>query len=320
MGVALNHDAVPTRLMKASVCAAYGGPEVLQTTTLPVPEPGPGQLRVRVHAAGVQRADARLRAGELQRRPSPFPLRFPLLLGNEFAGVVDALGDGCDEFALGEEVLGWAVLSCYAEYVVVSPAQIVSKPPTMPWEEAGALSAAGQAAYYALQSLNIGRGDRLLIHAAAGGVGSMAVQLARRRGATVIGTASEANHDYLRELGAIPIAYGPGLPDRIRALSPAGMDAALDAVGGEALEVSVALGIERGRIVTLCDPHGAQRLGVRMVRTRRSLATLGELVELHASGALRVPVQARYALHEAAEAHRLLDRGHVRGKLVLMID
>ncbi|MGH8447603.1 MAG: NADP-dependent oxidoreductase [Solimonas sp.] len=306
--------------MQAVVFAAYGGPDVLETRAVPRPLPGPGQVRVRVRAAGVQPADAKLRAGRPAGRAWPLPVRFPQMLGNEFAGAIDRLGPGADEFAVGDEVLGWAVLSCYAEYVVVSPAQIVAKPPAMPWAVAGALSASGQTAYAALQALNVGRGDTLLIHAAAGGVGSAAVQLARRHGATVIGTASAANHDYLRGLGATPVAYGPGLVERVRALAPLGIDAALDAIGDEALVASVALGIDRGRIGTLADPAAAERLGVRSLRTRRSLACLNELVELHGSGALDVTVRRTYALHEAAAAHRELDSGHGRGKLVLLID
>ena len=318
MGAALKPSALSSDTMRAAVFVAFGGPEVLRTIECARPRPGPGQLRVRVRAAGLQPLDAQLRAGRVV--DGFFPLRFPQQLGSAFAGVVDALGIGIDDFTIGDEVLGWAVLSCHAEYVVVSPAQIVAKPPTMSWSAAGALSASGQVALAALRTLNVGRGDTLLVHGAAGGVGSMAVQLARRRGATVIGSASAANHAYLRELGALAVPYGDALVDAVRALAPAGVDAALDCSGHGALEASIALGIDRAHIATLCDADGARRLGLRRLQTRRSLVALNELVDLHDAGALRVHVRRRVRLDELGDAHRELDSGHGRGKLVLCFD
>jgi enoyl reductase len=203
----------------------YGGPDVLHVADLPAPVPGPGQVRVAVRAAGVQPFDALFRSGAARQW---VPATFPQRLGNDFAGVVDIAGG---RFAVGDEVLGWAMLCAYSEHVVVGVDDIVRKPAAMPWPEAGALSASGQTAGTALTALGVADGETVLIHAAAGGVGSLAAQIALARGARVIGTASARNHDYLRTLGAEPVAYGDGLVERLRTLAPDGVDAALDASG-----------------------------------------------------------------------------------------
>ncbi|HEX3159765.1 MAG TPA: NADP-dependent oxidoreductase [Gemmatimonadaceae bacterium] len=304
--------------MRAMAIRAYGPPEVLQLETLPDPMPGPGQVRVRVRAAGVQPVDCAVRAGAF-RNGGPFQVRFPQILGNEFAGVVDRVGQGVHDWASGDEVIGFETLASYAELVVVSSGQIVARPPRMSWEEAGALSGSGQTAHTVLEDLDVGAGETILIHAAAGGVGTVAVQLARARGATVVGTASEANHDYLRRLGAIPTTYGAGLAGRVRALAPQGVNAAFDAAGRGALHASVELVADRDRIATVVDFALADELGVRAVRSRRSAERLGELAEMYARGALRIHVRRSFPLHEAAAAHREMERGHGRGKVVLTV-
>jgi NADPH:quinone reductase-like Zn-dependent oxidoreductase len=302
--------------MRAITIREYGPPEVLRLETLPDPEPGPGQVRVRVRAAGVQPVDCAVRAGAF-RDGGPFPIRFPQVLGNEFAGVVDRLGEGVSEWSPGDEVVGFESLASYAELVVVDADHLVARPAGMPGEEAGALSASGQTAHTVLEELAITAGETILVHGAAGGVGTMAVQIARARGATVIGTASEANHDYLRRLGAIPTTYGAGLVERVRALVPAGVDAAFDTAGRGALHASVKLVAHRERIATIVDFALADALGLRGIRSRRSAERLAELTGMYDRGELRVHVRRTFPLHEAAAAHREVERGHGWGKVVL---
>ncbi|MFE6056952.1 NADP-dependent oxidoreductase [Kitasatospora sp. NPDC056446] len=302
--------------MKAVTVTGSGGPEVLRVTEVPDPEPGPGEVRVRVYAAGVQPVDLAIREGF---RPPGLTVEPPFVLGNEFAGVVDRLGPDSGDRAVGDEVLGFRALNSQAELVTVDTAQLVAKPAGMPWEHAGALSASGQTAHSALTLLGVGPGDTVLVHGASGGVGTVAVQLARAWGATVIGTASERNHDYLRELGVIPVAYGDGLVERVRAVAPQGVTVAFDAAGRGALEASVELVADRDRIGTVVDYPGAERLGVRGLRAPRTAERLAELVRLWETGALRLEIAEVLPVEKAAEAHRLVGTGHVRGKVVLVM-
>ncbi|MCL5947317.1 MAG: NADP-dependent oxidoreductase [Chloroflexi bacterium] len=294
----------------------YGSPDVLETIEIVEPHAHARQVRVRVQAAGVNPVDCRLRRGEFAGR---VPVRFPQRLGNEFAGVVDQVGENVAGFVVGSEVLGFTVAQAYAEVVVASTDQIVAKPANVPWEVAGGLSAVGQMAFNALEQLGITSGETLLIHAAAGGVGTVAVQLARQRGATVIGTASEGNHAYIRSLGAIPVTYGNGLVDRVRALAPDGVDAALDAIGGEAIPASVALVPDKDRIGTTVDAEAAAKYGVRRLVGARSTETLAKLVNLYAQGKLSLPIHRIFPLTEAVRAHREVETGHVRGKVILTV-
>lgn len=300
--------------MRAVIVPRHGPPDVLTIAESPIPRPTTGQVRIRVHAGGVQPFDAYVRQG----RPG-FAMATPHRLGNEFAGHIDVLGDGVTGWSAGDEVLGWAAMRSLAEYVVTDADAIAAKPTGMPFEAAGALGASGQTALSALRELRIGAGDTFLIHAAAGGAGSMGVQLARHRGAQVIGTASPGNHDYLRSLGATPVTYGPGLTDRIRTLAPGGIGVVLDAVGGQALRDSLALGVDKARIATLVDHDLAEQLGVRGLRAKRSADQLQELVRLHQDGALRVTIRARYSLDQITDAHRDIERGHGHGKIVVVL-
>jgi enoyl reductase len=301
-------------MSQAVVFDQYGGPEVLHLTEVPEPEPGDGQVRVRVRAAGVQPADSLFRRGAMRQFA---PATFPQRLGNEFAGTIEAVGPSVAGLSVGDAVLGWAAQACYADHVLVPATDLVSKPDGLPWTDAGVLSASGQTAATVLEVLGVGAGDTVLIHAAAGGVGSYAVQLARLAGATVVGTASPANHEYLRGLGAIPVAYGDGLTERIRAAVPR-VDAALDGSGtASALESSVDLVPDRARIGTIAYTPVAAELGVARLSTQRSPERLRYLADLVAGGRLRVEIQRAYPLADAAQAHRDLDTGHVRGKLVL---
>jgi enoyl reductase len=304
--------------MRAVIFERYGGPDVLRVADLPVPEPGPGPVRVRVRVAGVNPVDVKRRRGDFAAfaPAGPPQSQFPQRLGNEYAGTVDALGSEVTGLAVGAEVLGSTGGDAYADFVVVPAADVVPRPPDAPVEVAGALPAVGQTAHTALAAIGVGPGDTVLVHAAAGGVGTVAVQLARMLGARVVGTASPANHEYLHGLGAIPVAHGPGLVERIRELAPDGVDAALDLVGGEAIAASLALVADRRRIGTTVDARAAKEHGFQRVGGR-STPALVELVGLVASGGLVLPVDASYPLESAPQAHVRVEAGHVRGKLAL---
>jgi enoyl reductase len=302
--------------MRAVVIDGYGGPEVLRLAEVAEPVAGPGQVRVKVRTAGVNPVDVKQRSGFFA---AVAQARFPLRLGNEYAGTVDQVGAGVADFAVGDAVFGSATGQCYAESVVVDAADVVAKPEELGWDAAGGLPAVGQTAYTAVEQIGgVGRGETLLVHAAAGGVGTVAVQIARLRGATVIGTASEANHDYLRSLGAVPVAYGPGLLDRVRALAPGGVDAALDAVGGDATAVSLALVADRRRIGTTIDAAAAQEHGFLRVGGRTTPG-LRQLAEWCRTGDLVLPSVTGYPLDQVAAAHRQVEAGHTRGKVVLRV-
>jgi NADPH:quinone reductase-like Zn-dependent oxidoreductase len=293
--------------MKAVAFTGPGGPEVLRVLDLPEPHAGPGQVRVRVKAAGVQPFDAAVRAGW---EPPGLVLSWPRVPGNEFAGVVDE-----GELPAGTEVLGFTAVQAAAEYVVVPASDVTPKPPEMPWDVAGGFTAGAQTASIALEVLQLRAGETLLVHGAAGSVGGVAVQLAKLRGAEVIGTASEANQDYLRELGATPVVYGEGLRERLAGL---GINVVLDGAGGEALDVSLDLVKDRQRILTLVDHGRAAELGVLVSKAGRSAARLAELAGLYAKGDLRFLVRRTYPYPEAAAAHREIETKHGRGKIVLM--
>lgn len=295
---------------------SYGPPEVLEAIAADAPHAAHDQVRIRVKAAGVQPVDTYLRSGRFAARLPPAP--FPQTLGNEFAGVVDEVGGGVTGIAKGDEVIGFTLRAAYATFVIVSASDVAPKPPEMPWDEAGALSASGQTACTALKDLQVGPGDTVLIHAAAGGVGTIATQLARIWGARVIGTASAGNHGYLRELGAIPVTYGDGLIARVRAIAPGGVDAVLDAIGGPALPASIELAKQRDRVGTLVDPAAASALGVRFLQTRRSREQLLELLALYRAGQLQVRIWKTFPMADAAQAHHEVETGHVRGKVVLI--
>ncbi|SDL83799.1 NADPH:quinone reductase [Nonomuraea maritima] len=306
-----------TETMRAAAFEEPGGPEVLKVMELPAPQAGPGQVRVRVRTAGVQPVDAYVRRGYLP--PYVPAVDGPRVLGNEFAGVVDQVGPGVTGVAAGDEVMGFSRLHAYAECVVVAATDVTPKPDGMPWEVAGALTAAVQTAEMAVDGIGVADGETLLVHGAAGAVGTAAVQIARRRGATVIGTAREANHDHLRALGAVPVTYGAGLAGRVRALAPGGVHAALDGAGGHALEVSLELVADRRRVVTLVEHARAAELGVRTVQGERTAERLARYAALYAEGAFVFPIRRTYPLEDAAGAHREIETGHGQGKIVLTI-
>ncbi|MEV7618198.1 NADP-dependent oxidoreductase [Streptomyces sp. NPDC089799] len=304
--------------MKAAALSSFGGPEVLALTDVPDPEAGAGTVRVRVRAAGVQHFDTGIRQGWA---PPSVDLTFPVVPGNEFAGVVDQVGEGVTGFAVGDEVLGYTTTKSYAEYVVAPADQIVPKPEGMPWDVAGGFTANGLGAHLCLQEMGVGPGDTVLIHAAAGALGTFSVQLAKAWGATtVIGTASESNHAYLRSLGAIPVTYGEGLVERVRAIAPEGVDTVMDNVGGDTLRASVEVVKDRNRIRTMIDDEVAEELGIPLLSAGRSATRLAELTDLYAKGLIKINIRKAYPLAEAAEAHRDIETGHGRGKIVLTVD
>ncbi len=301
--------------MRAVAFRAPGPPDVLEVLDLPDPVPGPGQVRVRVRAAGVQPVDTAIRRGA----PLGFPVRLPQVLGNDFAGTVDAVGEGVSGVAAGDDVIGWALMACYAEYVVAGADQCVPRPAGMPWEQAGVLASSAQTASSALEALGVGEGDTVLVHAAAGGVGTFAVQIALALGATVVGTSGEANADHVRSLGAVHVRHGEGLADRVRAAAPGGVDAALDMVGGPTLRLSADLVKDPARVGTLVDYPTAGELGAVGIRSRRSAERLRGITALYGDGSLRVHVSRTLPLAEAAEAHRLSETRRTRGKIALLV-
>ncbi|MEE1738107.1 NADP-dependent oxidoreductase [Streptomyces sp. BE147] len=303
--------------MEAIVYEEFGGPDVLRLARVDEVRPGPGQVRVKVRAAGVNPIDYKIRHGWMEQA---FPTPLPATPGTEFAGVVEETGEGVTAFAPGDEVLGWSATGAYATHALAAAAALARKPEGLAWDEAAALPVATETASRVLDELEVAEGDTLLLHGAAGAVGSAAVQLAAARGATVIGTASPANHDYLRVLGAVPVAYGDGLVARVRELAPQGVDAVFDASGRGALPDSIELrGGTTDRIVTIADPD-AGKLGVAFSAGGGgpSAERLARNARRAALGELRVPVARTLPLAEARTAHELSEAGHVRGKLVLL--
>ncbi|KAA0925608.1 NADP-dependent oxidoreductase [Streptomyces apricus] len=304
--------------MKAIVFDAFGGTEVLHQSEIDTPEPGAGQVRVRVRAVGVNPVDGKIRSGIME---AIFPTTLPAVPGGEIAGIVDALGEGVTQFAVGDEVLGWSETGSYAQYALADASVLAPKPAGLDWTKAAALPVASDGAERVLDLLDIKAGETLLIHGASGALGTVAVQLAVARGARVIGTAGPANQDYVTSLGATALVYGEGLVERVRALAPEGVDAVFDAAGKGALEDSITLRGTTDRIVTTAD-FRARELGIIFAEgpQRRSATRLAELARQAANGTLTLTVGATYPLAEAATAQQVSDAGHGRGKLVLTVD
>ncbi|MEV4349790.1 NADP-dependent oxidoreductase [Actinoplanes sp. NPDC049596] len=297
--------------MRAVVFDQFGPPSVLRLAELPDPVAGPGQVRVRVRAAGVQPFDVAVRLGRMPWAK----VTFPQTIGQEYAGVVDQVGEGVEGIAVGDAVLGSTMLNAVADHVVVPAADVVPNPLDFP--TAAALVAAAQTASGSLLELGVAAGDVLLVHGASGSVGTVATQLARLAGATVIGTASPGNHAWLREIGAVPVAYGPGLVAIVRAL---GLEptVALDTAGGETLAQSASLGIPVDRIGTIADDKAAADIGARVVRAGRDPRRLAAVVGLAAEGKLTMQVRP-FPLAEIAAAHAAVESRHSNGKVVLIL-
>ncbi|MCZ4497464.1 MAG: Alcohol dehydrogenase zinc-binding domain protein [Marmoricola sp.] len=311
----------------AVVATAFGGPESLALVEVDVPDPGRGEVAISVLAIGVNPIDLKVYGGAMGADPGALPMR----LGFEAAGVVTAIGPDAigpeGPVAVGDEVIAFRISGAYAGDVVVPAASVVRKPETLDWAQAAGLMLTGATAVHLLTATGVGAGDTVLVHGASGGVGLMTVQLAGLRGARVIATASEHRHGLLEELGAEPVTYGEGLLERVRALAPGGIDAALDLVGtDEALATSLAVVADRDRIATIANATNGPGAGIKVLGGGPGADPGTEIrdgarvpLARHAGdGSLVVHLGATYALDEVAEAHRLLASGKAHGKVVLL--
>jgi NADPH:quinone reductase-like Zn-dependent oxidoreductase len=296
----------------------YGGVDVLKVVDVPRPAPGPGQVLVQVKAAGINPGEAKIRAGLLHAR---YPATFPSGEGSDLAGIVAGTGPGVRSFSAGDEVIGFTNnRASHAEYVVVEEQDLTAKLPAVPWEVAGALFVAGATAWAAVRAVAPATGDTVVVSGAAGGVGSIAVQLARRAGATVIGLASVPHHQWLVGHGVIPVTYGEGVAERIHHVVGGKVDAFVDTFGADYVELALELGVEPSRIDTIANFAAAAEYGVKAEGSAAgaSARVLAELTDLIAVGELEVPIAATFPLDQVQDAYRLLEQGHLLGKVVLI--
>jgi NADPH2:quinone reductase len=307
--------------MKAVVYEKFGGAEVLQVVERPEPHIGPDTVLVKVVAAGLNPVDYKVREGYLQ---GLIDTHLPAVPAWDVAGVVVKPGLDTPEFEVGDEILAYArkdVVSdgTLAEYVAVPVRTAAKKPEDLSFEAAAGLPLAGLTALQTVRRSGLGAGSTVLVHAAAGGVGSIAVQLAVHAGARVVGTASEGNHAYLRGLGAEPIAYGDGLVAAAKAAAPGGFDVILDYVGGQAIDTAAELLAPGGTVVSITDARARDELGGQYVWVRPDPAGLAELADLAARGVVQVEISQTFDLDHAADAFRALETGHTRGKIVVTV-
>jgi NADPH:quinone reductase-like Zn-dependent oxidoreductase len=309
-------------MTKAAVATQYGGPEVLEIIDVPTPDPGSGEVRIGVRGAGVNPIDFKVYSGMFGTNPDNLPMR----LGFEVAGVIEAVGPDVTEFAVGDEIIAHQVSGGYADQIVAPVETLVGKPADLDWSEAAGLLLTGVTAVHALTAVDASAGETILIHGA-GGVGLAAIQLAVARGARPIITASAARHEELRAMGAEPVAYGDGLLERIQAVAPDGVDAALDLVGtDEALGASLALVANRDRIASIANFANGPAAGIKLLGggpgadpgTEIRSAAKFELAELVAAGRFRVILDQSFPLADVAAAHRHQANGHAAGKIVLI--
>jgi NADPH:quinone reductase-like Zn-dependent oxidoreductase len=296
----------------------YGDVDVLNVVDVERPVPGPRQVLVRVKAAGMNPGEASIRKGLLAER---WPATFPSGEGSDFAGVVEEVGPDVEGVQVGDEVIGWTdQRASHAEFVVAPAEHLTPKPAGVSWKAAGGLFVAGATAYAAVRAVGPSAGDTVVVSGAAGGVGSLAVQLAVLAGATVIGLAGESNHQWLLEHGVIPVAYGDGVVDRIREVTDGHVDAFIDTFGGGYVQLAVEeLGVTPDRIDTIIDWDAAQRYGAKTEASAAgaSADVLAELARLIDEGRLEVPIAKVYALDDVRDAYRELEQRHTRGKIVL---
>ena len=303
--------------MKAVRFDQYGPVGVLDVREVPTPEPGPGQVLVEVKAAGINPGEAKIRAGLLHDQ---FPATFPSGEGSDLAGTVAAMGRGVAGVASGQEVIGYTDnRASHAQYVLVEAGNLTPKPAEVPWEVAGALFVAGATAYAAVRAVSLAAGDTVVVAGATGGVGSIAVQLARLAGATVIGVASRSHRDWLQGRGVIGVEYGDGVADRIRQTADH-VDAFIDTVGKDYVRIALDLGVAPARIDTIVNFRAVAELGVQAQGSAAgaSAGVLADLAGLIATGRLEVPIAARFPLADVSDAYRALERGGLLGKVVLI--
>jgi NADPH:quinone reductase-like Zn-dependent oxidoreductase len=296
----------------------FGGIDVLRVDEVERPVPGEGQVLVRVKAAGINPSEAVIRTGAVS---GIFPSTFPSGQGSDLAGVIEEAGPGVIGFSPGDEVIGFSQRrASQAELVLVEAGDLARKPENVPWDVAGGLYVVGVTAWGTVHAVEPKEGETVVISGAAGGVGSLAVQLARRTGATVIGLASDGNHEWLKGHGVIPVAYGDGVADRIKAASPGGVDAFIDTHGGGYVELAIGLGVAADRIDTIADYAAAAKYGVKTdggAEAGPGAAILAELAGLIADGHLEVPIAGVYPLAQVREAYTELERRHTHGKIIL---
>ncbi len=303
--------------MRAVQFTHFGAPDVLEIVELPDPHPGPGQVRIRVRAVGISATDTKIRQGTLS-----FGAPLPQTTGRDIAGVVDEVGEGVADVAVGDRIFGVSDDGAGAADLALMTYR-ARVPDALGFVDAAALPIALETATRGLDQLSVGAGTSLVVNGAAGGIGSTAVQLAVARGARVIGTASTANHDYLRQLGAQPTTYGDGMADRLRALAPTGVDAALDVAGSGVLPTLIDLAGGPENVVTLADVDGAREHGVlfsnafEQGNAFHAMAGIGALID---AGAFWLSVERTFSLSNISQAHQVSEHGHVRGRLVVIVN
>jgi NADPH:quinone reductase-like Zn-dependent oxidoreductase len=296
---------------------AYGDIGVLTVVEVARPTPGPGQVLVQVVAAGINPGEASIRKGLLH---AMFPATFPSGEGSDLAGVVAEVGPEVSRFAVGDEVLGFVdTRGSHAELVLADVDNLVARPVKVPWDVAGSLFVVGTTAYAAVRAVSLSAGDTVVVSGAAGGVGSVAVQLAAAAGATVIGLASPSHHDWLAAHGVIPVAYGDGVAERINEAGRGRLDAFIDTFGGGYVEMAVGLGISAERIDTIIDRAAAKQYGTKLdgSAAAANAGVLAELAGLIAEGRLEIPIAKEYPLADVRDAYRDLEQRHTLGKIVL---
>jgi NADPH:quinone reductase-like Zn-dependent oxidoreductase len=297
----------------------YGGLEVLHIDELPLPDPGIGEVLVKVKAAGINPIETKIREGFLA---VTWPATFPSGEGSDFAGVVDSVGPQVKTFSAGDEVIGFTNnRASHAEYVLVPMDQLTPRPPHVPWEQAGALFTSGSTAYETVKAVSLQKGDTVVVSSAAGGVGSIAVQLAVAVGARVIGLASEENHAWLKQKGVIPLDYDGDIVEKIKAAAGGRIDAFIDTYGHGYVDMAIQLGIKPDRIDTIVDfqheavkKYGVRNEGSMEAATAGVLADLATLIE---QGRLEIPIAHVYKLDQVREAFAELEQHHTHGKIVL---
>lgn len=307
----MTHDATGDTA-RAVRFSEYGGPEVLQVVDVPMPEPGDEEVLVEVFATGLNPVESAIRRGAHSER---WPVTFPSSQGTDLAGIVVATGPGVSAFSRGDEVMGFVDRGAHASHVVVPERHLLMKPPELTWEVAGSLYVAGTTAWTAVEGLALAPSDTIVVTAAAGGVGCLAAQFARMRGATVIGTSAEMRFDFLRQFGVLPVAYGPELAERVRPIAPGPITGFLDFLGGET-EAAIALGVPRSRILTVLDWDAVEEQAAVKLYAGDVVA-LGRVAALAAARRIRLPIADIFPLGSVADAYRALDRREAPGKIVL---
>ncbi|WP_400999725.1 NADP-dependent oxidoreductase [Agromyces sp. GXQ0307] len=299
-------------MTQAVVFETFGGPDVLEIAEVPDPRPGAGEVVVEVVAAGISPVETAVRTGDHADR---WPVEFPSGQGREFAGVVTEIGPGATRFRRGDEVIGYIARGAQATFVAVPESQLIRKPASISWEVAACLYVAGTTALGAVEGLNVGAGDVVVVTAAAGGIGCLAAQLAKARGATVIGTTAEARFDFVRQFGIIPVSYGPDLADRVRLVTDRPVTAFLDFLGGQAGEAAE-LDVPPSRVFTTTDWAAVEDHGAVKLYAGDTIA-LGRIAQLIADRQVRLPIADVFPLSEVAEAYRQLGNRDSAGKIVI---